>query len=101
MPQEGTPYLRMPGAEGQGADRHAEMMVARLPSDELEQLARSTCRPKTMLTKEVQVTTSTPPSTSVATPTKSIAGRRRRESEQRDSHTIGNCLQHVPANWTD
>jgi hypothetical protein len=47
-------------------------------------LPTSTCRLETLLAIEVQVTTSTPPSTSVANQTKSVGGRHR-QSKERDS----------------
>jgi hypothetical protein len=54
-------------------------------ADELEELATSTSRPNTLLATTVQVPTSSPPSTSIATPTKQVDGRRRR-NKQRNIH---------------
>jgi hypothetical protein len=52
--------------------------------DLMVELVTSTCRLEIVLAIEVHIPTSTPPSTSVATPSKSIA-RRRRESKHRDN----------------
>jgi hypothetical protein len=54
-------------------------------ADELEELATYTSRPETLLATTVQVTTSSPPSTSIATPTKSV-DRRRRRNKKRNIH---------------
>jgi hypothetical protein len=48
-------------------------------------IATYSCRPGILLAIEVQVPTSTPPSTLVATPTKSVAGCCRRQNKQRES----------------